>query len=196
MVMFAALSLDQERKGGDLLVRALQHLPETARRNLVLLLAGGNGTAIGKAVGIPSIDLGVVERPETMAAAYCAADLFVSPTRADALPLVLIEAMACGTPLVAFDVGGVPGLVRPGASGYLARPEDPADFARGIAELLGDETRRRTFGTNCRSIALTEYSASAVVARHIQLYETLAAANAAPVSPRRRRALSFFSRNA
>ncbi|MGZ9190101.1 MAG: glycosyltransferase, partial [Nitrospira sp.] len=127
---------------------------------------------------------------------YCAADLFVSPTRADALPLVLMEAMACGTPLVAFDVGGVPDLVRPGVTGSLARPEDSGDLAHAIAELLGDESRRRTFGDNCRAIALAEYSASSVAARHIQLYETLAAGNAGPVSARRRPVLSFFSRKA
>lgn len=175
VMMFAALSLAQQRKGGDLLIAALQHLPETIRDSLVLLLVGGDGAAIRGAIGIPSVDLGVVEQPETMAAAYGAADLFVSPTRADALPLVLVEAMACGTPLVAFDVGGVSALVRPGVTGYLARPEDPADLAAGIAEVLGDDTRRRIFSNNCRAIALAEYSASSVTARHLQLYETLTA---------------------
>ena len=92
--------------------------------------------------------------------------------------------------------GGVSGLVRPGVTGYLARPENPADLAQGIAELLGNETRRRDFGNNCRAIALAEYSASSVAARHIQLYETLAAGNAAPVSARRRPTLAFFRRDA
>jgi glycosyltransferase involved in cell wall biosynthesis len=196
VVMFCALALDQFNKGGDLLVAALQCLPETVRTNLVLLLVGSGGDNIRKAVGIPSVDLGVVKQPETMAAAYGAADLFVSPTRAETFSLVLAEAMACGTPLVAFDVGGVSALVRPGVTGHLARPENPADLAQGIAGLLGDEIRRRDFGHNCRSIALAEYSASSVTDRHIQLYETLAAGDAAPVSAKRRMPLPFFSRNA
>jgi len=50
-------------------------------------------------------------------------DLFIFPTRADNLPLVLQESMACGTPMVSFKVGGVPDLVRPGITGYLATPE-------------------------------------------------------------------------
>ena len=80
VMMFAAVGLNEKRKGGDLLIAALQHLPETVRSNLTLLLVGRGGAAIREAIGIPSIDLGLVEQPETMAAAYGASDLFVSPT--------------------------------------------------------------------------------------------------------------------
>jgi glycosyltransferase involved in cell wall biosynthesis len=180
VVMFAALVLDQFNKGGDLLVAALNHLPEPVRRNVTLLLVGRNGATIRGAIDIPSVDLGSIEQPETMAMAYSAADLFVSPTRAETFSLVLAEAMACGTPLVAFNVGGVSALVRPGLTGHLAQPENPSDLAAGIAALLGDDTQRRIFGNNCRSIALAEYSASAVIGRHIALYETLMSGNAAP----------------
>jgi glycosyltransferase involved in cell wall biosynthesis len=180
VVMFAALALDQFNKGGDLLVAALNHLPEPVRSNVTLLLVGRGGAAIRGAIDIPSVDLGGVEQPERMAVAYNAADLFVSPTRAETFSLVLAEAMACGTPLVAFDVGGVSALVRPGVTGHLAQPENPSDLAAGIAALLDDDTRRRVFGNNCRSIALAEYSASSVTDRHIALYETLMSGNAAP----------------
>jgi glycosyltransferase involved in cell wall biosynthesis len=185
VIMFAALHLDQFGKGGDLLVAALRQLPEEVRDKTVLLLVGGNGTDISAAAGIPSINLGIIAEPERMATAYGAADLFVSPTRGEAFSLVLAEAMACGTPLAAFDVGGVPDLVRPGVTGHLAPPEDAADLGRGIAELLRDEPRRRELGRNCSAIALAEYSASSVTARHIQLYEAVAA-GAAATSPARR----------
>ena len=181
VVMFAALVLDQFNKGGDLLVAALNRLPEPVRSNVTLLLVGRGGAAIRGAIDIPSVDLGIIEQPETMAAAYGAADLFVSPTRAETFSLVLAEAMACGTPLVAFDVGGVSALVRPGVTGHLTQPENPSDLAAGIAALLDDDTRRRVFGNNCRSIALAEYSAPAVTDRHIALYETLMSGNAAPI---------------
>src|SRR5512134_586841 len=144
VVMFAALVLDQFNKGGDLLVATLNHLPEPVRRNVTLLLVGRNGATIRGAIDIPSVDLGSIEQPETMAMAYSAADLFVSPTRAETFSLVLAEATACGTPLVAFDVGGVSALVRPGLTGHLAQPENPSDLAVGIAALLGDDTQRRT----------------------------------------------------
>jgi glycosyltransferase involved in cell wall biosynthesis len=91
------------------------------------------------------------------AIAFSATDLFIFPTRADNLPLVLQESMACGTPIVSFNIGGVPDLVRPGETGYLAAPEDTADFRHGIIALLEDQTRRHQMAQNCRAIALAEY---------------------------------------
>ena len=70
------------------------------------------------------------------------AHLFVSPTKAEAFGLVLLESMACGTPVVAFDVGGVPDLVRPGRRGYLAEAQSAEDLARGISTLLDDRELR------------------------------------------------------
>jgi glycosyltransferase involved in cell wall biosynthesis len=175
VMMFAAIALNEQRKGGDLLIKALRQLPESIRSNLVLLLVGGNAATVREAVDIQTIELGVVNQPEKMVTAYCASDLFVSPTRAETFSLVIAEAMSCGVPFVAFNIGGVLDLVEPGSAGYLARPEDPADFAKGILDLLSDESQRRALGKNARSIALSEYSASSVAARHIRLYEALVA---------------------
>ena len=69
---------------------------------------------------------------------YVAADLFVLPTFGEGLPNVLLESMSCGTPMVSFDVGGVPDLVRPGVTGYLAAPANVDDLRRGIQMLLED----------------------------------------------------------
>jgi glycosyltransferase involved in cell wall biosynthesis len=104
---------------------------------------------------------------------FSAADLFIFPTRADNLPLVLQESMACGTPMVSFKIGGVPDLVRPGITGYLAAAEDPEDFCNGIIQLLENHHLRETMGENCRSIALAEYSLEGQSDRYIQLYRSL-----------------------
>ena len=98
--------------------------PHSLKAETVLLLLGEGGETIAEAVGIPALNLGYVSSDQLKAIAYCAADLFILPTRADNLPLGLLESMACGTPLVSFRVGGVPELVRPGITGYLAEPGD------------------------------------------------------------------------
>ena len=62
-------------------------------------------------MGIPTLSLRYVSSDRLKSIAFSAADLFIFPTRADNLPLVLQESMACGTPIVSFKIGGVPDLV-------------------------------------------------------------------------------------
>jgi glycosyltransferase involved in cell wall biosynthesis len=173
VLMFGAQNLKNSIKGGDLLVKALQSLPESLKNETVLLTLGDGGEAIAEAVGIPTLNLGYVTSDRLKAIAYSAADLFVSPTRADNLPLVLQESMACGTPMVSFKVGGVPDLVRPGITGYLATPEDAEDLCNGIVQLLDDRNLRDCMSQQCRAIAVEEYSLELQAQRYIQLYSQL-----------------------
>ena len=103
--------------------------------------------------------------------AFSAADLFIFPTRADNLPLVLQESMACATPMVSFKIGGVPDLVRHNITGYLAQPEDVEDLCNGIITILANEELRHKMSENCRAIALAEYSLELQAKRYIELYE-------------------------
>ncbi|MBD2343419.1 glycosyltransferase family 4 protein [Anabaena subtropica] len=171
VLMFAADSLKDSRKGGDLLVKALQSLPESLKTETLLLTLGNGGEKIGDVVGIPTLNLGYVSSDRLKSIAYSAADLFIFPTRADNLPLVLQESMACGTPMVSFKIGGVPDLVRPGISGYLAQPEDTQDFCHGIIQLLENEQLRITMSENCRAITLKEYALDLQAKRYIEIYQ-------------------------
>jgi glycosyltransferase involved in cell wall biosynthesis len=78
--------------------------------------------------------------------------------------------MACGTPMISFKIGGVSDLVRPGITGYLAKPGDADDFCRGIVELLGDANLREQMSQNCRVIALKEYPLALQAERYLKLY--------------------------
>ena len=79
--------------------------------------------------------------------------------------------MACGTPMVSFNVGGVPDLVRPEVTGYLAEPENIQDFCNGIIRLLEDNELRENISKNCRAIAISEYSLDLQAKRYIELYK-------------------------
>ena len=173
VLMFAALDLTQFWKGGDLLVKALQGLPESLKAETVLLLLGRGGEAIAETVGLQTLNLEYVGNDRLKAICYSAADLLVHSTRADSLPLVLQESMACGTPLVSCRVDGVPDLVRPGITGYLAEPENVQDLREGIVQLLEDESLRRHMGQQGRAIVLTEYTLELQVQRYIELYRQL-----------------------
>jgi glycosyltransferase involved in cell wall biosynthesis len=173
VLMFGAEILGDLRKGADLLLKALQSLPSTLKPELLLLTFGNSGDAIAKSADIEVFNLGYIGGDRMKAIAYSAADLFLFPTRADNLPLVLQESMACGTPMVSFKIGGVPDLVRPELTGYLAKPEDIQDFQKGILELIEDHALRAQMGQNCRAIALQEYSLDLQTQRYIELYEQI-----------------------
>lgn len=173
VLMFAAPNMNHFWKGGDLLLKALQSLPESLKAATVLLLLGNGGEAIAETAGIQTLHLGYVSNDRLKAVAYSAADLFVSPTRAEAFGLVLLESIACGTPVVSFRVGGVPDLVRPGITGYLAEPENAKDLCDGIIQLLEDESLRNYMSQQCRVIALREYPLELQVQRHIDLYRQI-----------------------
>lgn len=173
VLMFGAQTLTDSRKGGDLLLKALSNLPASLKTETVLLTLGDSSESLAKAIGIETLNLGYVSNDRFKAIAYSAADLFIFPTRADNLPLVLQESMACGTPMVSFKIGGVPDLVRPGVTGYLAIPEDSDDFSTGIVQLLEDKALRDRMGQNCRAIALQEYPLKLQAQRYLELYEHL-----------------------
>ena len=173
VLLFGADSLKDRRKGGDLLFNALQQLPQSLKAEVLLLTFGNGSEAITAKLGIPTISLGYISSDRLKSLAYSAADLFIFPTRADNLPLVLQESMACGTPMVSFDIGGVPDLVRPMVTGYLAKTEDAKDFCNGIVKLLEDDQLRQTMSDNCRAIALAEYPLELQAERYIKLYKEI-----------------------
>jgi glycosyltransferase involved in cell wall biosynthesis len=173
VLMFGAASLKDSRKGGDLLQAALKQLPQALKSEVVLLVLGKGGEAIAQSLNIETVNLGYVTDEARKAIAYGAADLFLMPTRADNLPLMLQESLACGTPMVSFRVGGVPDLVRPSITGYLAEPENAEDFAHGISQFLQDVDTRQRLGENCRAIALAEYRLELQAQRYCSLYQEL-----------------------
>ncbi|MBD2254578.1 glycosyltransferase family 4 protein [Nostoc parmelioides] len=171
VLMFGAESLNDYRKGGDLLIKILQKLPQNLKPEILLLTLGHCSEKITDLLGIATLSLGYISSDRLKSIAYSAADLFIFPTRADNLPLVLQESMACSTPMVSFNIGGVPDLVRPGITGYLAKPEDTQDFCNGIVQLLEDVHLRQTMGENGRAIAINEYSLELQAKRYIEVYE-------------------------
>lgn len=170
VLIFGAESLKDPRKGGDLLLKSLSKLPESLKKETLLLTMGRGGKDTGKHTGIEQMNLGYIGGSRLKAVAYSAADLLLFPTRADNLPLVIMESLACGTPVVSFQTGGVPDMVRPGETGYLARPEDTSDFCNGVIELLEDDGSRGNMEKTCRRVVLNEYRLELQTQRYLKLY--------------------------
>jgi len=117
--------------------------------------------------------------PETVRAVLSAATVFVCPSVYEPLGIVNLEAMACGTAVVASDVGGIPEVVDDGVTGSLVPfdEHDPAGFAAGLArrvnELLADPARAAAMGRAGRERAVREFSWSTVAERTVELYHSV-----------------------
>lgn len=119
----------------DLLLRALGR---TKTRGWELATFGCDTSP---ACRYPVRTLGRFDNDEALAAAYGSCDVFVWPARSAHLPIPLIEALACGIPCVAFDVGGIGDIIDHQVNGYLAKPEDSRDLAAGLDWVLSDARR-------------------------------------------------------
>jgi glycosyltransferase involved in cell wall biosynthesis len=170
VLVFAAGNLNRPYKGAIALIATLKLLPPALQREVVLLLVGDGGELLANAFPVQTLPLGYIGGIRLKSMAYSAADLCVLPTHGEGMPNVLLESMACSTPMVSFDVGGIPDLVRPGVTGYLARANDVGDLRDGIVHLLEDAPLRRAMGQRCREIAVAEYSAEREVRAYIDLY--------------------------
>ncbi|MEN9214050.1 MAG: glycosyltransferase family 4 protein [Gloeomargarita sp. DG_1_6_bins_138] len=171
VLLTSSLNFYDPRKGSDLLIQALNLLPGALKSAAILLTMGRAGDALEKEVDMEVYSLGYIHLDRLKAGIFSAADVFILATRADNLPLVLQEAMACGTPTVAFDVGGVSELVRPGMTGALAEPENAQDLAQKIEQLLIDPETRARMSRNGREIAIKEYDLALQAQRYIELYQ-------------------------
>ena len=179
VVGFAAFSLTNHIKGGDLLVEALAGLEDELKSRLVLLTFGGSGEETTQTAGIETVQLGFLYDDQPKVQAYSAADVFVVPSRHENQGLIPIECIACGTPVVAFAVGGLPEVIRDGVSGTLAEPENAQSLRAKIAQVLTDPGLRQTLAQKCRTLAVDEFDIELHAKRYIDLYEQLIATRAA-----------------
>jgi glycosyltransferase involved in cell wall biosynthesis len=164
VALFGADVVNNRRKGFQLLMKALDGLPG----DIFLLSVGQNAPQIETAV--PHLHLGHIADDRLLSLAYNAADVYVIPSLQDNQPNTVLEAMACGTPVIGFDAGGIPDMVRPGKTGLLVPVGDIDALRKAIIELLQYTETRREMASNCRRIVMEEYTRELQVSRYAELY--------------------------
>jgi glycosyltransferase involved in cell wall biosynthesis/2-polyprenyl-3-methyl-5-hydroxy-6-metoxy-1,4-benzoquinol methylase len=173
VILFTGHSEEAPRKGASYFREAIERLLGNLPFEVTLLVMGASGGGWLDQVGCATRCVGTVTNDLLMSAIYSAADVFVLPTLADNSPNGVLEAMACGTPAAAFNVGGVPELVHHMETGYLAAYKDAADLARGIQLLLVDEGLRERLGRRCREVVDGEHSIELQARRFEALYRDI-----------------------
>lgn len=170
VLLFGAHLVSDKRKGGDLLATALRLINFPC----VLLVFGEGEIDAGNNSYVTVHRLGSIEDDVRLAQMYCAADVFICPSRIDNLPNTIVEAMACGVPCVSFNVGGLPEMIDHRRNGWLATPFDPVDLVAG-AEWIVHHPNHEALRSAARGKAFAEYSLSVMSGRYQKLYEDLLA---------------------
>ena len=153
-------------KGFDTLEAALPHIAQAAEGRDVFLLALGDDAPDTQIGGVRVRFVPFVSQPAQVAEYYRAADLYLHPSRAENFPLAVLEAMACGVPVVASDVGGIPEIVVDGETGLLVPADDPQALAAATGLLLTDDTRRAALA----SAGASRVAALFTLDRQVQAY--------------------------
>lgn len=173
IVLWAAASLDNLRKGYRYAEEALQYL-QGGEENPPLLVTMGNPRGVKQDQSQPNVrHLGFIRSAEEQAMIFAAADLFLCTTLADAQPQTALESIACGTPIIGFDVGPMPEIVLKGKTGLISADQSPLALARIVQRTLKSPDRIRAMGAVCRKEAVQKYDLNRQTNRYIILYEEI-----------------------
>ena len=186
--MFGTADAREKRKGLKNLISALSYcikdkeFKKLADAKKVVIICVGKADASIKELPIPLLDMGYVEDDSDMARIYNASDMFVLPSLEDNLPNTMIEAMACGTPVISFDVGGMPDVITSDVNGKLIPLKDDIGFGRAILELAFNSTIRRTMSEQCSSFIRNKFRLEDQAQNYIKLYDDLLKSRPLPTS--------------
>ncbi len=158
------------RKGVDLLPQIMQALGAGFELRFTADIDGNSLVRPGPGL----VAMGRLDR-EALRDAYVSADLLLFPTRLEGLGLVALEAMACGTPVIASDTGPLPEIVKDGVNGRLCAVDDISAFARAIRGLADDPIRMSEMGRAARETVEAKFSIDRMTAGYVDLFERLVA---------------------
>jgi glycosyltransferase involved in cell wall biosynthesis len=142
VICFGAVSVDSPYKGFSYLTDALNILnKELVNEKIMVLVFGDFPQKRLSDIPFEARIMGKLRDELSTLIVYNASDVFLAPSLADNLPTTVMESMCCGTPVVGFDVGGIPDLIQHKENGYLAKYQDSDDLAKGIVYCLKNEIK-------------------------------------------------------
>jgi glycosyltransferase involved in cell wall biosynthesis len=167
ILLFAAAKASDPRKGRDYLIKASRILAEQGEE-IQILIAGSHGEEMQQQLALPTTIMGYVT-PSEMPSLYNAVDLYVTSSLLENLPNTIMEAMACGTPCVAFNTGGIPEMIDHRKNGYVARYKDVEELANGIRWALQEEIHA-SLSASARTKAEEMYAQEKAANEYLKIY--------------------------
>jgi len=174
-----AQSSSESRKEFPQLVAAIQQALQDPRMRaavdagqLHFLFFGGHSDLL-ETLDFPFTYVGWSHQTSKLAEFYSAGDMFILPSLEDNLPNVMLESISCGTPILAFDVGGMPDVVQPQKTGWLVPAGDFDQLAKTLVEAVLNPDACYRMQPLCRQVAETQYGMGVIAQRFLALYEDL-----------------------
>ncbi len=176
LILFGAMNATSDtRKGFHALLPALRKLCVSQMKNSIELVVFGSSKPENPPdFGLKSHYFGRLNDEISISMLLAACDLFIAPSSEDNLPNTVMEAIACGTPCVAFNVGGISDMIKHKQNGYLARPSDADDLVDGILWISENDDRWKRLSVQARKKAENNFSIESVVRKYSALYENVA----------------------
>lgn len=176
LILAVASNFTFPRKGLRYYEPFLRSLREEYTGELGLVLVGAQlpEDTLGQLRGVlPVHAMGRLGDAQTLAKAYNACDLFLITSVIDNFPSVVLESLACGTPVAGFSVGGVPDMVESGRTGLLSEVGETDHLAKQVASLLREPGRLSEMRPYCRQRAVRDYCRKVQASRYVELYHEL-----------------------
>ena len=164
VISFGAVSFVSPYKGWDYMLEALKILSQDQKfeNSTVLIFGSGYKKEIAEEIPFKTKFTGHLADEQSTVLVYNASDVFVAPSLADNLPTTVLESLSCGTPVVGFEVGGIPDMIRHKENGYLAKYKNAGDIVEGIKFCLNNKIKGYT---------LPEFEPDSIIKKHLQLFD-------------------------
>jgi glycosyltransferase involved in cell wall biosynthesis len=178
-IMFGTSDSREERKGLKHLISALSYcikdkeFKKLADANKVMIICVGKMDASIKELSIPLVNMGYIEDDGDMARIYNASDMFVLPSFEDNLPNTMLEALACGTPVISFDIGGMPDVIVDDVNGKLVSFKDDVQLSRVILDLVFNPEKRSSMGVKGSLLMREKYKLEDQANSYLKLYDDI-----------------------
>lgn len=178
-MLFGAISHTKKRKGFQQLCKAFdfcrknEKFAELIRTGKVRIITFGTANSPMRQVGIPAVSLGYIDSDEKLALIYSAADFLVLPSLEENLSNIMLECMSCGTPIIAFETGGMPDAIKHGKTGYLTTAFQSDEFGKYILDMTFKPQIRQKMSLAARDLVEKDYSLEVQVDRYLELFDDL-----------------------
>jgi glycosyltransferase involved in cell wall biosynthesis len=175
LVLFSALgATNDQRKGNQFLIPALKSIASAGWGDkMELVIVGERTPETPPDLGMKVHYMGQLYDEISMALLYSAADACVAPSTQENLSNSVMEALSCGTPVVAFNIGGMPDMIDHQGNGYLATPFASDDLSTGIMWVLENKTRHEMLAQHSREKVVERFDLKTVANRYLALYQDI-----------------------